>query len=157
MNVRSEPKVQPALDPGEPACSLKSKVKQGYKIPKARRIVSDTGSWKSRDSSSSGVPGIVKCETPKSRKKEDSFGYRELEESRLFIIRSPRIVKCETPKSRKQEDSFGYRELEESRLFIIRSPRIVKCETPKSRKQEDSFGYRELEESRLFIIRSPES
>jgi hypothetical protein len=70
-----------------------------------------------------------------------------LEESRLFIIRSPGIVKCETPKLWK-EDSFGYRELEESRLFIIRSPGIAKCETLKYQKQEDSFGYREMEESR---------
>jgi hypothetical protein len=34
MNVRSEHEVRPALDIGELACSLKSKVKQGYKIPK---------------------------------------------------------------------------------------------------------------------------
>jgi hypothetical protein len=81
-----------------------------------------------------------------------------LEESRLFIIRSPEIAKCETPKSRKKEDSFRYRELEESRLFIIRSPGIVKCETPKSQKQENSFEYREMEESRLETLhhRSPE-
>jgi hypothetical protein len=87
-----------------------------------------------------------------------SFGYQELEESRLFIIRSPEITKCETSKSRKKEESFGYRELEESRLFIIRSLRIMKCETPKSRKQEDSFRYREMEESRpvTFHHRSPE-
>jgi hypothetical protein len=68
----------------------------------------------------------------KIQKKEDSFGYRELEESRLFIIRSPGITKCETSKPRKKEDSFRYRDLEESRLFIIRSPGIVKCEMPKS-------------------------
>jgi hypothetical protein len=35
MNVRSEPEVRPTLDPGEPARSLKSKVKRGYEIPKA--------------------------------------------------------------------------------------------------------------------------
>jgi hypothetical protein len=35
MNVRSEPEVRPTLDPGEPGHSLKSKVKWGYKIPKA--------------------------------------------------------------------------------------------------------------------------
>jgi hypothetical protein len=35
MNVRSEPEVRPTLDPGEPARSLKSKVKWGYEIPKA--------------------------------------------------------------------------------------------------------------------------
>jgi hypothetical protein len=35
MNVRSEPKVQPTLDLGELACSLKRKVKRGYKILKA--------------------------------------------------------------------------------------------------------------------------
>jgi hypothetical protein len=35
MNVRSEPKVRPTLDPGEPARSLKSKVKRGYGILKA--------------------------------------------------------------------------------------------------------------------------
>jgi hypothetical protein len=34
MNVRSEPKVRPTLDLGEPACFLKSKVKRGYEIPK---------------------------------------------------------------------------------------------------------------------------
>jgi hypothetical protein len=76
----------------------------------------------------------VKYGTLKSWKKEDSFEYRELEESRLFIITSPRIAKCEMPKSRKKEDSFGYQELEESRLFIIRSHKNVKCETLKSRK-----------------------
>jgi hypothetical protein len=35
MNIRSEPEVRPTLDPGELACSLKSKVKQGYEILKA--------------------------------------------------------------------------------------------------------------------------
>jgi hypothetical protein len=32
MNVRSDPEVRLALDPGEPARSLKSKVKRGYEI-----------------------------------------------------------------------------------------------------------------------------
>jgi hypothetical protein len=35
MNIRSEPEVQPTLDPREPARSLKSKVKRGYEILKA--------------------------------------------------------------------------------------------------------------------------
>jgi hypothetical protein len=35
MNIRSEPEVRSALDPGEPAHYLKSKVKRGYEIPKA--------------------------------------------------------------------------------------------------------------------------
>jgi hypothetical protein len=35
MNVRSTPEVRPTLDAGEPARSLKSKVKRGYEIPKA--------------------------------------------------------------------------------------------------------------------------
>jgi hypothetical protein len=34
MNVRYEPEVRPTLDPGEPAHSLKRKVKWGYEIPK---------------------------------------------------------------------------------------------------------------------------
>jgi hypothetical protein len=34
MNVISEPEVRPALDPREPARSLKSKVKRGYEILK---------------------------------------------------------------------------------------------------------------------------
>jgi hypothetical protein len=40
---------------------------------------------------------IVKCETTTFR----SFGYRELEESRVETLhhRSPEVVKCETPKS----------------------------------------------------------
>jgi hypothetical protein len=80
-----------------------------------------------------------------------------LEESRLFIIRSPGIAKCETPKSRKEEDNFGYRELEESTLFIFRSPGVAKCETPKSRKKEDDFGYRELGMSRTLITGVPKS
>jgi hypothetical protein len=83
MNVKSEPEVRPTLDPREPARSLKIKVKQGYEIDtesrksqdssssevlesrnvkhrnlERRRTVSDTGSWKSRDSSSSGVPEL---------------------------------------------------------------------------------------------------
>jgi hypothetical protein len=65
MNIRSEPKVRPVLDPREPACSLKRKMKQGYEILK------EEGQFQ--------IPGV--------------------EESRIFIIRSPRIMKCETPKS----------------------------------------------------------
>jgi hypothetical protein len=88
MNVRSEPEVRPALDPGEPARSLKSKVKQGYKIPKAggQFRIPGVGRVETLHHRS---PEIAKCETLKSRKKEDNFGYWELEESRLFIIRSP--------------------------------------------------------------------
>jgi hypothetical protein len=37
MNVKFEPEVRSVLDPGEPAHSLKSKVKKGYEIPKAGR------------------------------------------------------------------------------------------------------------------------
>jgi hypothetical protein len=71
---------------------------------------------------------------PKSWKKEENFGYRELEELRLFIIRNPGIMKDETPKSQKQEDSFEYRKMEELRSETLhhRSPegskrQIVKC------------------------------
>jgi hypothetical protein len=79
-----------------------------------------------------------------------------LEDSRLFIIRSPRIAKCETPKSQKKEENFGYWELEESRLFIISSPGITKCKTPKSRK-EDDFRDWELGMSRNLTTRVPKS
>jgi hypothetical protein len=65
----------------------------------------------------------VKCETLKSRKKEDNFSYQELEESTLFIISSPRIMKCETPKSRKKEDDFRYRELGMSRTITTGVPK----------------------------------
>jgi hypothetical protein len=40
----------------------------------------------------------MKGKTPEYQKQEDSFIYWELEESRLFIIRSPGIAKCKTPK-----------------------------------------------------------
>jgi hypothetical protein len=75
----------------------------------------------------------MKCEMPKSQKKEDSFKYWELEESRLFIISSPEIAKCETPKSRKQEESFEHWEMEESRPETLhhRSPEVSKHEIVK--------------------------
>jgi hypothetical protein len=65
MNVRSEPEVRPVLDPGEPACSLMSKVTcETQKNPKQapqRRLhfrVSVTGRWRSQESrlSNTGVP-----------------------------------------------------------------------------------------------------
>jgi hypothetical protein len=65
MNVRSEPEVRLTLDPGEPACSLTSKVTcETPKNPKQapqRRLhfrVSVTGRWRSQESrlSNTGVP-----------------------------------------------------------------------------------------------------
>jgi hypothetical protein len=65
-----------------------------------------------------------------------SFGYRELEESRVETLhhRSPEVAKCETSKyvDLTPFQSFGYRELEESRVETLhhRSLEVVKCETP---------------------------
>jgi hypothetical protein len=75
----------------------------------------------------------VKYEMQKSQKKEDSFGYQELEELRLFIIKSPEIVKCEMLKSQKKEDNFGYQKMEESRPETLphRSPKVLKREIVK--------------------------
>jgi hypothetical protein len=80
------------LDPGEPACSLKRKVKRGYEILKEGGQFQIPGVEESRLFIMRN-PGIAKCETLKSRNQEDSFGYQELEESRLFIIKSPKIMK----------------------------------------------------------------
>jgi hypothetical protein len=103
MNVRSEPKVRPTLDPGEPASSLTTQVKRGMKS-----------------------------------RKEDDFGYREMEMSETHINRSLEVAKCETPKSRNRRIAwsvgyrdFGYREMEMSKTHIIRSPEVPKCENPK--------------------------
>jgi hypothetical protein len=75
----------------------------------------------------------TKCETTKYDDLTPfrSFGYRELEESRVETLhhRSPKVVKCETPKYRIVDltrfRSFGYRELEESRVPKLRN---VKCQ-----------------------------
>jgi hypothetical protein len=72
MNVRSEPEVRLALDPGEPACSLMSKVT--CEIPKTQ----NRG-------------------TTRSSEYQD-FGYREMEMSKTLTNRSPEIAKCEMAK-----------------------------------------------------------
>jgi hypothetical protein len=71
MNVRYEPEVRPALDPGELTRSLTSKVK-------------------------CETPKITSTKTPFR-----SFGYREMEKSRVETLqhRSLEVAKCETPKS----------------------------------------------------------
>jgi hypothetical protein len=104
MNDRSDPKVRMALNPGEPAISLTTQVKQGMKS-----------------------------------RKEDDFGYREMEKSKTLNIRSLEVPKCKTPKSRNRciARSFGYRdfsyrEMEMSKTHINRSLEVAKCETPKS-------------------------
>jgi hypothetical protein len=76
MNVRSEPVVRPALDPGKSARSLTSKVKCATpKNPKQapqQRLhfgVSVTGRWRSQESKLSNT-GVPKCRNAKSRKPE---------------------------------------------------------------------------------------
>jgi hypothetical protein len=75
MNVRSEPEVRPALDPGEPTCSL-----------------NEQGDMQNPEKSKTGTS----TKTPFR-----SFGYREMEKSRVETLqhRSPEVAKCETPKS----------------------------------------------------------
>jgi hypothetical protein len=110
-----------------------------HRNPESRRTVLDTGSWKSRDSSSSGVP---ESRNVKPRKPEtgtstggSNIGSWKSQESRLFNTGVP---KCRNAKRRKSRNrhinrSFGYQELEESRVKTLhhRSPEVAKCETPK--------------------------
>jgi hypothetical protein len=70
--------------------------------------VSDTGSWRSQESRLF-IIGVSKCRNEKRLKSRNrhinrSFGYRELEESRVKTLhhRSPEVPKCETPKIQKQ-------------------------------------------------------
>jgi hypothetical protein len=154
MNVRSEPEVRPALDPGEPARSLTSKVTcETPKNPKQapqRRLhfgVSVTGRWRSQESRLSNT-GVPKSRNAKPRNRETgaslevsatrSFGYREIEMSQTLVIRSPEVPKCEIPKTRNRRTTrsieyrdFGYREMEMSETLINRSPEIAKCKMAK--------------------------
>jgi hypothetical protein len=74
--------------------------------------VSDTGTWRSQESRLF-ITGVPKLQNAKRRNPEigtstmtpfRSFGYRELEESRVETLhhRSPEVAKCETPKSRNR-------------------------------------------------------
>jgi hypothetical protein len=69
--------------------------------PRRRRIVSDTGSWKSQDSSSSGVPKSqnVKHRNPKSRRIVSDTGRWRNKDPRLFIIG---VLKCQNVKLRNE-------------------------------------------------------
>jgi hypothetical protein len=104
--------------------------------------VSDTGSWRSQESRLfiTGVPKWrnVKCRNPEASMSKTpfrSFGYRELEESRVETLhhRSPEVAKCEMPKSEASMSKtpfpgFGYRELEVSKHFTTGNVEMPKCE-----------------------------
>jgi hypothetical protein len=66
--------------------------------------VSDTGSWRSQESRLffTRVPKSqnVKCRRSRNRHINQTFGYQELEESRVktLLHKSPKIAKCKTPK-----------------------------------------------------------
>jgi hypothetical protein len=91
----------------------------------------------SRSQGSNSRHEIAKCETTPFR----SFGYRELEESRVETLhhRSPEVAKCETSKSRNRhinkDSSFGYRELEVyQKLNSISDTGSWKCRNTSSQK-----------------------
>jgi hypothetical protein len=105
MNIRSEPKVQPVLDPREPASSLTTQVKRGMKSQ------NQEDDFDYREMEKSEILNIrclkmPKCENLKTRNRRISrrigyrdFGYREMEKSETLNIRSLEVPKCETPKS----------------------------------------------------------
>jgi hypothetical protein len=87
----------------------------GYQKQRLHFGVSDTGSWRSQESRLF-ITGVPKCRNVKRRKSRNrhinrSFGYRELEESRVETLhhRSPEVPKCETPKILKQAHQPEFR------------------------------------------------
>jgi hypothetical protein len=123
----------------------------------------DTESWKSQDSSSSGV---LESRNPKNPKPEIGTPTKNFADREITPFRSPRYrelkcrnsssqecrnvesPKCETPKSRNRyiNQSFGYREIEKSRVETLqhRSPKVVKCETLKSQNRHTNKELRRL-------------
>jgi hypothetical protein len=91
----------------------------------------------------------------KSQRQEDSFGYRELEESRLFIIRSPESqnAKHRNPKSRRtisDTESWKSRDSSSSGVPESRNRKPQKLETSTATGGSDTRSWRS-QESRLFI------
>jgi ssDNA-binding Zn-finger/Zn-ribbon topoisomerase 1 len=139
MNVRSEPVVRPALDPGKSARSLTSKVKcatpKNLKQAPQQRLhfrVSVTGRWRSQESKLSNT-GVPKCRNAKSQKPETDAllevmdtGISDTGRWRSQRLSTSGVPKCRNAKSRKTQNrritrsngyrDFGYREIEMSRL-----------------------------------------
>jgi hypothetical protein len=102
MNVKSEPEVRRALDPREPARSLKSKVKRGYEIPKVG------GQFR--------IPGVGRVKTlrhqesrnremrnPKNPKPEIDTPTKNFADRQITPFRGPRYreLKCRNTSSQE--------------------------------------------------------
>jgi hypothetical protein len=113
MNVRSEPEVQPTLDPGEPARSLKRKVKWGYEIPKAG------GQFQ--------IPGVGRVKTlrhqesqnhemrnPKNLKPKIGTPTKNFADREITPFRSPRYreLKCRNTSSQECRNVTEMRNIE---------------------------------------------
>jgi hypothetical protein len=139
MNVRYEPEVRPTLDPGEPTHSLKSKVKQGYEIPKAggQFRIPRVGRVETLHHQESQIHEMRNLENLKQAHRLAvrilGVGGVKSRDSSTQESRSAENVKCKKSRNRHINRSFRYRELQESRVETLnhRSPEVVKFETQK--------------------------
>jgi hypothetical protein len=138
MNVRSEPKVRPTLDLGEPASSLTTQVKRGMKSRKEDDFgyqememeKSETLNIRSLISRSRNVKPQnetgAKCWIP---------GFRLPGDGDVKDSHHQESSKCRNAKTRNRRIAwstgyrdFGYREMEMTKTLIIRSPEVMKPE-----------------------------
>jgi hypothetical protein len=143
MNVRSEPVVRPALDPGKSARSLTSKVKcatpKNLKQAPQQRLhfgVSVTGRWRSQESKLSNT-GVPKCRNEIITRS----GYQDFRTGRWRSQNSQHQESRSAEMPQKTQNrritrsngyrDFGYREIEMSQTLVIRSPENAKCEMEK--------------------------
>jgi hypothetical protein len=147
MNVRSEPKVRPTLDLGEPARSLKRKVKRGYEIPKAggQFWISGVGRVETLHHQESWNCEMRNTEIPKAGGQFQIPGVGRIEtlhhqESRNREMRNP-----ENPKQAHQSKVWipgvGGVKSRDSSSQESRSREMRNVETPFC----VDFGYREME------------
>jgi hypothetical protein len=115
--------------------------------------VSDTRSWRSQESRLF-ITGVTKSRNAKRRNPKTgtstksftdreitpfrSFGYRELEESRVETLhhRSPKVVKCETPKSRNRHINKEFHRLGNNSISEFRIPGVGGVKSRDSSSQE---------------------
>jgi hypothetical protein len=115
--------------------------------------VSDTGSWRSQESRLF-ITGVPKSRNAKRRNPETgtstksfadreitpfrSFGYRELEESRVETLhhRSPEVAKCETLKSRNRHINKEFRRPRNNSISEFRIPGVGGVKSRDSSSQE---------------------
>jgi hypothetical protein len=116
MKVRSEPEVRPALDPGEPAHSLKRKVKRGYKIPKA----GDSFGYRELGMSRTLTTGVPDSRNVKRRNPEIGTPTKNVADREITPFWGPeyRELKCQNNSSQE-----------------CRNVESLKHETPKSRNR----------------------